>query len=227
MQGLSLPLSLRRLLAWAYLVLAMLAPLMLLVAPGQLPLSVDQSLLRVENGLFINPPALLAEGADNYTVNVVSALEGNIASAAANYPDGSNAMVALFETTDATTAALEKLVGMIPHQQEKTDLWARHFASDSGEYVMLAHVDTVLLMIISEREELARDRLASLPVLNYNPSPGLGALLQQQSMLFELSLMSFYVMVQWLFVRLIFVWASANRSAPDHLPGKQEQESDG
>lgn len=224
MKGLNLPTPQRRLLAWAYLVLAVMAPLMVLLLPGQPPLSVDQQLLIVEDGRFLKHQAALGEGADNYNVDVVSDLSGNVASAAADYPDGSNAMLALFDTHESASAALEALKGMIPHQQEEHDLWARHFASDSGEYVMLAIIDSVLVMIISEREPLARDRLVSLPVLNYNPSPGLGAVLQQQSILFAMLALAFYVVVQWLLVRLLFVWAGIGLSKPE---AENKDESDG
>ncbi len=207
MRALDLPTPLRRFLTWSYLVVAVIAPLMVLIFPGQPPLSVDQELLSVENGRIVNYQLALGEGADKYTVDVVNDLSGIVASVAADYPDGSNAMLAIFDVHDSASAALVNLKEMIPHQNEEQDLWARHFASDGGEYVMLAIIDSVLVMIISERESLARDRLASLPVLNYNPNPGLGAVLRQQPTLFVMVALAFYVVVQWLLVRMLFVWA--------------------
>ena len=199
----------RRLLARSYLLLAVAAPLLVLLFPGQAPLTFDRSLLQVnEQGNFSNYRAALGEGADNYTLNVVNDLAGVVASAAADYPDGSNALLALFDSSISATRALEQLNGMIPHQQEMHDLWGSHFASQSGEYVMLTTNDDVLVMIISEREALARDRLAALPVLVYNASPGLGAVLQQQSFLIQAFVFAFYVVIQWLLVRMLFFWAA-------------------
>ncbi len=201
------PKSLRRFLACLYLLLAVGAPLLVLLMPGQPPLSVDESLLRVESGRFVSHAAALGVGADKYDVDVLNDLAGNVASTAADYPDGSNAVLALFENRVAATSAFEHLKTMIPHQQEASDLWATHFMSASGEYVMLAQLERVLVMVIAERETMARDRLAALPVLTYNARPGLGALLQQQSSFIFMLMMAFYVVVQWLLLRLLLSWA--------------------
>lgn len=210
-----LPLTLRRALAWAYLLLALAAPLTVLLLPGAPPLSVNEGLLAVENGRFADHQAALGEGADNYAVGVVNDMAGVVASAAADYPDGSNALLALFDAPRSAAQALETLKRMIPHQQERQDLWATHFASEGGEYVMLARVGRVLVMIISERETMARDRLAALPALNYNPRPGLGAVLQQQSPWLGFVALVFYGAVQWLLLRVLFAWARSARPPTD------------
>ncbi len=198
----------RRVLAQAYLVLALAVPILVLLFPGQPPLRFDRSLLQVnDQGDFSSYRAALGEGADKYTQDVVSDLAGVIASAAADYPDGSNALLALFDSPASAVHALEHLKDMIPHREENHDLWASHFASQSGEYVMLTAIEDVLVMIISEREVLARDRLAALPVLTYNANPGLGAVLQQQSFLLQTLVLAFYVVMQWLLLRMLFFWA--------------------
>jgi len=207
MKCFELPKPLRRLLAWVYLLLALGAPLLALLMPGQPPLSVNESLLQVESGRFINHTSALGLGAEKYDVDVLNDLAGNVASAAADYPDGSNAVLALFDSSISAASAHEHLMALIPHQQEESDLWATHFTSASGEYVMLVRVERVLVMIIGEREVMARDRLAALPALTYNPRPGLGAVLQQQSNLNFMLVMAFYVVVQWLLLRLLFSWA--------------------
>jgi hypothetical protein len=211
--GLSLPL--RRALAWAYLVLALAAPLMVVLLPGAAPLSVNEKLLTVANGRFVDHQAALGQGADNYSVDVLNDLAGVSASAAADYPDGSNALLARFDSPSAAAAALNTLKQMIPHRQEVHDLWAIHFTADSGEYVMLAAVDAVLAMVITEREAMARSRLAALPALNYHPHPGLGAVLRQQSPWIGFAALAFYAMAQWLLLRFLFAWAGMPR-----LPSK-------
>jgi len=207
MKSFDLPKPLRRLLAWIYLSLALGAPLLMLLMPGQPPLSVNEPLLQVESGRFINHASALGLGADKYDVDVLNDLDGIVASAAADYPDGSNAVLALFDSSASAASAHEHLKTIIPHQHEEADLWATHFTSASGEYVMLAWVERALVMIISERETMARDRLAALPALTYHPRPGVGAVLQQQSSLIFMLVMAFYVVVQWLLLRLLFAWA--------------------
>ncbi len=202
-----LPKPLRCFLAWGYLLLALGAPLLVLLMPGHPPLSINESLLQVESGRFINHASALGQGADKYDVDVLNDLAGIVASAAADYPDGSNAVLALFDSPDSSASAHEHLKTMIPHQHEKSDLWATHFTSASGEYVMLVRLEYVFVMIIGEREAMARDRLAALPALTYNPRPDLGAVLQQQSSLSFMLVMAFYVVVQWLLLRLLFSWA--------------------
>jgi hypothetical protein len=208
-----LPFPLRRLLAGIYLLLAVGGVLLVVLFPGEPPLAPVESLLQVDKGHFVDHAAALGKGADHYDVNVLSDIAGVIASAAADYPDGSNALLAFFDSREATLAAQEKLAGMIPHQQEKQDLWARHFAADSGDYVMLAVTGRILVMIIAQREALARQRLAALPALHYNADPGLGALLVQQSSLINLLLLGGYTAVQWLLVRMLFVWAGIGSAA--------------
>ena len=201
------PQPLRRFLASIYLLLVLGAPLLVLLMPGQPPLSVNEPLLQVESGRFLNHASALGQGADKYDVDVLNDLAGVVASAAADYPDGSNAVLALFDSSASAASAHDHLKAMIPHQQEKSDLWATHFTSASGEYVMLVWAERALVMIIGEREVMARDRLAALPALTYNPRPGLGAVLQQQSSLSFMLVMAFYVVVQWLLLRLLFSWA--------------------
>jgi len=207
MKCFELPKPLRHFFAWGYLLLALGAPLLVLLMPGQPPLSVNESLLQVESGRFINHTSALGQGADKYDADVLNDLAGIVASAAADYPDGSNAVLALFDSSASAASAHGHLMALIPHQQEESDLWATHFASASGEYVMLVRVERVFVMIIGEREVMARERLAALPALTYNPRPGLGAVLQQQSSLGFMLLMAFYVVVQWLLLRLLFSWA--------------------
>jgi len=197
----------RRLLARCYLLLAVAAPLMVLLMPGQPPLSLNEKLLAVKNGQFVDDQAALGKGADNYSQRVMNDLTGVVASSSADYPDGGNVLLALFDSPRAAAAAQNKLKRMIPHQKEAHDLWATHFASDSGEYVMLARVEQLLVMIITEREAMARSRLAALPALNYNPHPGLGAVLQQQPTWQRFAVLLFYTGVQWLLVRMLFAWA--------------------
>jgi hypothetical protein len=201
------PLPLRRLLARGYLLLAVAAPLMVLLIPGQPPLSLNEQLLVVKNGRFVDDQAVLGKGADNYSQQVVGDLAGVVASTSADYPDGGNVLLALFDSPRAAAAAQNKLKRMIPHQKEAHDLWATHFASDSGEYVMLARVERLLVMIITEREAMARSRLATLPALNYHPHPGLGAVLRQQPAWQQSAVLLFYAGVQWLLVRMLFAWA--------------------
>lgn len=201
-------------LARGYLLLAVAAPILVLLFPGQPPLTLDRSLLQVnDQGDFSEYRVALGEGADNYTLNVVNDLAGVVASASADYPDGSNALLALFDSLASAKHAREQLMGMIPHQQETQDLWSTHFTSQSGEYVMLALNADVLVMIISERETMARDRLAALPVLTYNASPGLGAVLQQLSLISQTLVLAFYLVIQWLLIRMLFFWAV--RKTPD------------
>lgn len=207
MKYVDLPKPLRRFLVWGYLLLALGAPVLVLLMPGQPPLSVNESLVQIESGHFSNHISVLGQGADKYDVDVLNDLAGIVASAAADYPDGSNAVLALFDSSLSAASALEHFMALIPHQQEKSDLWATHFTSASGEYVMLVRVERVLVMIIGEREAMARDRLVALPALTYNPRPGLGAVLQQQSNLSFMLIMAFYVVVQWLLLRLLFSWA--------------------
>jgi len=207
MKCVDLPQPLRRFLAWMYLLLALGAPLLVLLLPGQPPLSINESMLQVESGRFINYASALGLGADKYDVDVLNDLDGIVASAAADYPDGSNAVLALFDSSASAISAREHLKTIIPHQHETVDLWATHFTSASGEYVMLARVERALVMIIGEREAMARDRLAALPALTFNPRPGLGAVLQQQSNLIFMLIIGFYVVVQWLLLRLLFIWA--------------------
>ncbi len=214
MKCFELPKSLRRFLACLYLLLAVGAPLLVLLMPGLPPLSVNESLLQVESGRFVNHTSALGVGADKYDVDVLNDLAGSAASAAADYPDGSNAVLALFDDLAAAALAREHLKAMIPHQQEAVDLWATHFMSASGEYVMLVQLERVLVMIIAEREVMARDRLASLPALTYNAHPGLGAVLQQQSSFTFMLMMAFYVVVQWLLLRLLFSWAGLVAAQP-------------
>ena len=214
MKCFDLPKPLRRLLAWIYLLLALGAPLLVLLMPGQPPLSVNEPLLQVESGRFINHTSALGLGADKYDVDVLNDLDGIVASAAADYPDGSNAVLALFDSSASAASAHEHLKAIIPHQHEEVDLWATHFTSASGEYVMLAWVDRALVMIIGEHETMARDRLAALPALTYSPRPGLGAVLQQQSSLIFMLAMAFYVVVQWLLLRLLFSWAGIVAARP-------------
>lgn len=207
MKCFDLPMPLRRLLAWAYLLLAAGAALLVLLMPGQPPLSVNKSVLQVESGRFANHASALGQGADKYAVDVLNDLAGIVASAAADYPDGSNAVLALFDSPASAASAHAHLKAMVPHHNEEVDLWSTHFTSDSGEYVMLALAEHVLVMIIGEREAMNRERLAGLPALAYNPRPGLGAVLQQQSGVTFMLVMAFYVVVQSLFVRLLFSWA--------------------
>lgn len=214
MKSFAVPKPLRRFLACVYLLLAVGAPLLVLLMPGQSPLSVNESLLQVESGRFVDHAAALGQGADKYDVNVLNDLAGNIASAAADYSDGSNAVLALFDDPAAAVAARESLKEMIPHQREESDLWATHFASVNGEYVMLVQLEHVLVMVIGEREVMARDRLAVLPVLTYNPRPGLGAVLQQQSNLTFMLVMAFYIVVQWLLLRMLLSWAGLVAARP-------------
>ncbi len=209
-----LPKPLRRFFAWVYLLLALGAPLLVLLIPGQPPLTVNEPLLQIESGRFINHSSALGQGADKYDVDVLNDLSGVVASAAADYPDGSNAVLALFDSPASATSAHEHLKTMIPHQHEEADLWATHFTSASGEYVMLVGVERVLVMIISEREAMARNRLVALPALTYNARPGLGAVLQQQSSLRFMLVMAFYVVVQWLLLRLLFSWAGIVAARP-------------
>ena len=214
MKYFAVPKQLRRFLVFIYLLLAVGAPLLVLLIPGQPPLSVNESLLQVESGRFVDHAAALGQGADKYDVNVLNDLLGNIASAAADYPDGSNAVLALFDDPLAAVAARDNLKGMIPHQREESDLWAIHFTSANGEYVMLVQLERVLVMVIAEREAMARDRLVALPVLQYNPRPGLGAVLQQQPTLTFMLVMAFYVVVQWLWLRMLFSWAGLVAARP-------------
>ncbi len=214
MKCFDLPKPLRRFLAWIYLLLALGAPLLVLLMPGQPPLSVNEPLLQVESGRFINHTSALGLGADKYDVDVLNDLDGIVASAAADYPDGSNAVLALFDSSASAASAHEHLKTIIPHQHEEADLWATHFTSASGEYVMLAWVDRALVMIIGEHETMSRDRLAALPALTYSSRPGLGAVLQQQSSLIFMLAMAFYVVVQWLLLRLLFSWAGIVAARP-------------
>lgn len=210
-------------LAWGYVILALGAPLMVLLNPGQPPLSLNPSLLALSDGQFADHRAALGEGADKYSLGVVDDLAGVLASAAADYPDGSNALIALFDAPESAAGALHTLKQMIPHEQEEHDLWAEHFTSDSGEYVLLAQVERLLVMIITEREAMARRRLAALPALHYNPSPGLGAVLRQQPGWVTLLALAFYSAVQWLLIRLLFAWA---RPRPTEAP-KHHDQTDG
>lgn len=197
----------RRAVAIVYLLVAVVAPLLAVQFPGRPPLSLNTDLAAVESGKFIDHVGALGAGADKYSVDALDDMDKVLASAAADYPDGSNALIAWFGKPVLARGAIEKFKKMIPHHESESDLWTAHFASESGEYIMLAETSGLLVLIISEREELARQRLMALPVIDYEAQPGVGAVIGQQPSGNIYLLVFFYAAIQWLMIRFLFSWA--------------------
>jgi len=204
----------RRAIAIVYVLVAVVGPIMALQFPGRPPLVLNAELAAVADGKFVNNVAALGKGADKYEVDALHDMSNVVASAAADYPDGSNALIAWFDKPVYAKGAIEKFKKMIPHQHKaESDLWTTHFPSDSGEYIMLAATDGLMVLVISEREEMARQRLKSLPVIDYEEHPGLGAVIKQQSSGNNYLLAFAYVALQWLMIRFLFSWAGKARVA--------------
>ncbi len=206
--------AMRRAVAFFYLLVAIGAPILAIQAPGVPPLSLNTSLASVVDGQFVDHTAALGEGAELYKTNVLHDMSKVVASAAAEYSDGSSVLIAWFDKPVLAQGGIERFKTMIPHYESETDLWTTHFVSKSGEYIMLAEAGGLLVLIMSEDKNQAREHLIALPVLNYEINPGLGAVINQlpEGSLYLVAI--FYVVIQWLMIRLLFSWAGKVRQ-PD------------
>ncbi len=191
-----------------YSLVAVLAPVMALLFPGQPPLQINSDIIDMQASQWPASQQVFESGADNYQQNVFNDLEGHLASVAASYPDGSSVAFARFESPFFAEKAEAGLKKMIPHQQEEEkDLWSVYFMSDSGEYVLLSRVASFLTLIIADNEAQAQQRLKRLPAVIYNPAPGVGAILAQRSAAELMMLALFYVFLQSLLVANLKRWA--------------------
>ena len=191
-----------------YSLVAVMAPLMALLFPGQAPLQVNTNVIDLQGSTLPAPQRVLDSGAENYQQDVLNDLEGHQASVAADYPDGSSVLFARFESPFFAEKAEAGLKKMIPHvQEEEEDLWSVHFTSDSGEYVLLSRLAPFLVLIIADSEALAQQRLETLPALVFNPAPGVGAILAQRSTAELMMLSLFYVFLQSLLIANLKRWA--------------------
>lgn len=203
--------SMRRAVALFYLLVAIGAPILAIQAPGLPPLSLNTSLATVVNGQFVDHVSALGAGADEYKTDVLHDMSKVVASAAADYADGSNVLIAWFAKPVQAHGAIERFKNMIPHYESETDLWSTHFASKNGEYIMLADAGGLLVLIMGEDESRVREHLIALPVLQYEALPGLGAVIDQLPEGSHYLVMIFYVVIQWLMIRLLFSWAGKAR----------------
>ncbi len=207
-----------------YTAVAVLAPLMAYLFPGEPALKLNTDLIQVEGNTLPEPSTVLNAGAENYQHDVLHDLDGHVDSVAADYPDGSSALLARFEKPFFAEKAEATLKKMMPHKkEEEKDLWSVYFESDSGEYVVLSRLDQFLVLIIADREELARERLETLPAYIFNPTPGIGAMLGQQSTGALLMLLLLYVFLQALLIANLKRWvamADAEAKAPEKVEEK-------
>ncbi|MCK4837509.1 MAG: hypothetical protein KAS94_01845 [Desulfobulbaceae bacterium] len=199
--------KIKTIVLWCYVVLALVMPLLVYLFPGKPPLSMDMRLMGTTGDQFVFLRLVLGEGVESYELDVLSDMEGRIAGAAADYPDGSNVLVARFAKSQQAAAALQKLKDLIPHQKEVTTLWGTEFGSESGEYIVLSALNDVLVMVIADRKPLAQARFKGLPSITYNERPGLGAVLAQKPKIVIVSLLLVYVLFQGLIIaRFLGVW---------------------
>jgi hypothetical protein len=197
-----------------YLILALGAPVLVVLFPGAPPFQPDREMLQVTRGGFSQPKSALGEGASKYQFNVLNDFPARLAGVAADYPDGSSALISRFVNQAATKVAAEKLMAMIPHQKQSQDLWASHFQTDSGDFVVVAIVGDLVVLVMADAEDKAASRFEGLPALGYNSTPGLGAVLLQQSQGLLMGVLMFYLAIQFLLIRLMIKWLQT-RSQPN------------
>ena len=212
----------RRTIFFIYAFVALLAPLYVVLFPGQPPLQADEALLQVGDGAFVTPEKALGSGAESYELNVLHDLDDRLAGAAAVYPDGSSALIARFASPRAAQAAAAKLIEMIPHQAAMSDLWATRFQSDSGEFVVITTLDDLLVFIIADTEASASARLAALPALVYNDAPGFGAVLAREGFFAWLAWFVGYGLFQFITLSRLGSWVSKRTPAKGVTPASIE-----
>ena len=217
-----------------YSAIAVVAPLLALIFPGEPPIRINEQIINLSSEQLPEAQKILDSGAENYQQNVLHDMEGHLASVAADYPDGSSVLFARFSSLFNAEKAEHKLKKMIPHtQDEEKDLWSLHFTSDSGEYVMFSRLDTFLVLIIADRSDLARQRLEQLPAFVYNPHPGVGAMLAKFELAKLLMLFMLYVFLQALIiaylkrsVTLARQLEASTQAAPTSGDGEQPKKGD-
>ncbi|MFC1749117.1 hypothetical protein ACFL2V_09960 [Pseudomonadota bacterium] len=205
-----MPRNIRYLLFVVYSLVAVAAPLFAFLFPGQPALQINVNVIDVQGSQLPEPQRVLDSGAENYQQNVLHDLDGHLASVAADYPDGSSVLFARFSSPFNAEKAGARLKKMIPHVlDEEKDLWSVYFTSDSGEYVQLSRQEQFLVLIIADREALARQRLENLPALLFNSNPGVGAVLGLRSTAELMMLLLFYVFLQSLLIANLKRWSTA------------------
>lgn len=189
-----------------YLILALGAPVLVVLFPGAPPFQPDREMLQVADGEFSQPRLALGEGASEYQINVLNDFPERLAGVAVDYPDGSSALIAHFVSQAAANVAAEKLMAMMPHQKRNQDLWATRFKADGGKFVVVAVVGDLVALVMADTEDGANSRFENLPALGYNAKPGLGAVLMQQSQGLLMGVLMFYVAIQFLLARRMIKW---------------------
>lgn len=223
-----MPRNTRYLLFVIYSVTAVVAPVLAMLFPGAPALKVNEQVIDLQGEGLPEPQLVLKSGAENYQQNVLHDVDGHLASTAADYPDGSSVLFARFQSPFYAEKGEAKLKNMIPHKQdEESDLWSVHFTSDGGEYVLLSRLEQFLVLIIADREELARQRLENLPAFIFNPSPGVGAMLGQRTTPELMMLLLLYVFMQSLLIANMKRWVAAASINPGAtVPEKMEEDSE-
>lgn len=201
-----MPKAARLVIFICYLMLAFGAPVLVAVFPGAPPFQINREMLQVTGGEFTQPKLGLGEGVTKYQFNVLNDFSERLAGVAADYSDGSSALIARFVNHEAAQTAATKLMAMIPHQHQSRDLWATHFQADSGNFIIITVVGDLLALVMADAEAVANSRFEGLPVLGYNPEPGLGTVLLQQSQGLLIGVLMFYLGIQFLLVRLMIKW---------------------
>ena len=196
-----------------YFAAALIVPLYLSLFPGQPPLTLKQEVVVVEQGRLPAEQVVLGMGADNYQRTVLHDLDRHIDSVAADYPDGSNVVVAAFDGELFASQAVDELIELIPHSSKKTDMWSTRITSEGGEFVILTRIGEILIMVIADREELAQKRLEGLPLIEMVDEPGLGAVLARQTWGDLLLIIFGYILFQTITVSRLASWAAVRPAA--------------
>lgn len=219
-----MPQGIRNLIFWLYLAVALAVPLWVVLMPGQPPLALNPALLELdENQRFATPQQALGEGAENFQQDVFDDLAQRLDGIAADYPDGSNAVIARFDSVEFARDAAEHLAELVPHHDMEQDLWTRHFQSESGEYVVISQIEEVVIFIIADRKELALERLHTLPALVYTEEPGLGAVIANLSAGVMLLVVALYTIFQLITLLRLFSWSQALYPAPGMPRGSADE----
>jgi len=191
-----------------YAFAALVGPIFIALFPGEPPILPNYALTQIEGDRFVTPEQALGEGAESYDYDVLIDQYERLAGASAVYPDGSSALVARFANVDASIKAAEVLVGLIPHKAYAEDLWSIRFQADSGDFVLISHVDELLFLIIADTEETMAQRFEALPALIHNPEPGFGAVVANQPAFQMLLVLLGYGLFQLITISRLVSWTA-------------------
>ncbi len=197
-----------------YAFAAIAGPIFIALFPGEPPILPNYELTQVEGDRFVTPEQALGEGAESYDYDVLNDQVDRLAGASAVYPDGGSALVARFSNVDASIKAAEVLVELIPHKAYAEDLWSIRFQADSGDFVLISHVDELLFLIIADTEETMAQRFEAIPALIHNPEPGFGAVVANQPAFQMLLVMLGYGLFQLITVSRLVSWTAKSTPTP-------------